>query len=171
MPTFALCVTLFATALSRPQEGPVSNADHLKPLEFLIGTWGGAGKLDSGDEYLEELKFDWMQDRNFIKSEYAMKVGERVVWSSTTVIGYDAELKKLVVFAFAKNGTIARSVAADTARKDTWVFLGKISGPFPIKEDRVTTTKVDEETLRTEVEKKEEGNYVLLGKYTYKKKK
>lgn len=166
----ALAWTVLATcAFAQDATGP--HYEHLKPLEWLVGTWTSTGKLDSGDEYSDEMVVDWIYGRNFIRSEYKLKVGGKVTWSATTVIGYDVDRKRIVAFGFAANGAISRSEAVPVDKKDTWVFESKISGDFPVKEDRITYTKVDDSTLISEVEVKKDGAFVKTGSYTHKKSK
>ena len=164
------CLVLIV--LAPPQEdNPPAHPERLKALEYLIGTWTGEGVSPTHGKYVTEQTFEWMQDKNFIKSEFVMKSGEKVLWTATTVIGYDAKKKKIVSFAFARSGAIAQGEAvAPSDRKDTLVFTNRTSGAA-IDEDRVTQAKVDEDTFTSTVEAKKEGKYVLLGTYTYRRRK
>ena len=155
--------------LALAQEPVSPSYEHLRPLEFLVGTWTSTGKLESGEEYSDEMAVAWIYDKNFIRSEYTLKVGGKVTWSSTSVLGWDPEKKRLVGFVFGANGVIARSESVPTDKKDTWVFESKLTGQIPHKEDRVTYTRVDDSTLITEVEVKKDGAFVKTGKYTHKK--
>jgi hypothetical protein len=154
------------------QEGtPPAHPERLKALEYLIGTWTEEGVSPTHGKYVSEQTFEWMQDRNFIKCDFVMKAGEKLLWTATSVIGYDAKKKKIVSFAFARNGAIAQGEAVPAAdRKDTLVFTNRTTGAA-IEEDRVTQAKVDEDTFTSTVETKKEGKYVLLGTYTYRRKK
>lgn len=160
----ALCT---ATLLSlAPQDPP----EALQPLKFLIGTWTGQGKFENGVEYADEHKVDWFQNRQFLKSEYSVKVGEKVVWTATSIIGYDHEKKNLFAIVFAMNGGHSRTdvVSVD---KDTYVFEGKAVGPGILSDDRVTNAKIDEDTFSVVVEAKKDGKFAVTGKYVYKRKK
>jgi len=165
--TLALLLLSSSAQEAEAQPGP----EALKPLEFLIGTWTGQGVSPTAGKYTEQHVFEWMQGRSFIKAEYVMKTGDQVAWTATTIIGYDARKKKLVVFGFAKNGAVAVGEQVATDLKETWVFENKVSGLGAIEEDRVTQTKVDADTFTTLVEAKKEGTYAVLGKYTYTRKK
>jgi hypothetical protein len=112
-----------------------------------------------------------MQDRNFIKADYTLKADGKVAWTSTSIIGYDVQKKKLVAFVFGRNGAIARGEEVRSDGKGTVVFESQVSGLGAIEEDRVTQTKVDDDTFTSAVEAKKDGKYVLLGTYTYKRKK
>lgn len=160
-------LALHATLLA--QEGSGIRERHA--LDFFVGTWVGQGKLDGGEAFTEEHRMEWIQDRNFLKSEYVLKVGTEVRWSSTSVIGYDSEKKKLVAFVFGKNGALARSEQVLKDSVDTWVFQGRVVSGALVVQDRVTQTKVDSDTFTTSVETLKDGQYVPVGKYTYKKKK
>ena len=146
-------------------------AEPLKELEFLVGRWTGSGSFPDGKAYEEEHRFEWIQDRNFLKAEYALKVGDRDVYGATSIIGYDAARKKLVAFAFGRNGAIARSEQAAGGKKDVWVFEGAVSSPQGSAEDRVTQTRIDADTFTSAVETKKDGAWVAVGTYTYRRKK
>lgn len=151
-------------------QDPVSpHYEHLKPLEWMVGTWTSAGKLETGEEYADEMAVAWIYNKNFLRTEYKLTVGGKVTWASSSVVGYDPEKKRLVGFVFGANGVIARSESVPVDRKDTWVFESKLTGEIPHKEDRITYTRVDDSTLITEVEVKKDGAFVKTGKYTHKK--
>jgi hypothetical protein len=151
------------------QEATSPSYEHLKPLEWMAGTWTSSGKLESGEEYSDEMVVAWIYNKNFLRTEYKLTVAGKVTWGSSSVLGYDADKKRLVGFLFGANGVISRSESVDSDRKDTWVFESKITGEFPFKEDRITYTRVDDATLITEVEVKKDGAFVKTGKYTHKK--
>src|SRR5437899_255878 len=145
--SFAILVLPAAIQESQAKTG----SEHLKPLEFLIGTWSGQGESAKLGKYTEEHVFEWMQDRNFIKAEYTLKTDGKVAWTSTSIIGYDLQKKKLVAFVFGRNGAIARGEEIRSDGKGTVVFESQVSGFGVIEEDRVTQTKVDDETLTSVV--------------------
>jgi hypothetical protein len=164
------CMVLILSVPLQEGEAP-AHPERLRALEYLIGTWTGEGVSPTHGKYVSEQTFEWMEDKNFIKSEFVMKAGEKLLWTATTVIGYDTRKKKIVSFAFARNGAIAQGEAVPALdKKDALVFTNRTSGAA-IEEDRVTQAKVDEDTFTSTVEAKKEGKYVLLGTYTYRRKK
>lgn len=163
---------LLALVPARAQEAlPQSPAEALKPLDFMIGTWTRDGESPRFGKYVEEHVVDWMQDRTFIRAEYTMKAGDKIVWSATSIIGYDAQKKRLVSFGFGKNGAIARGEETPSGKKDVWVFENKVSGLGAVEEDRVTQTKIDGDTFSSTVEMKKDGQFQPPTAYTYRRKK
>jgi hypothetical protein len=154
-----------------PGSGANVGNEHLKPLEFLIGTWTGGGESAELGKYTEVHVIEWMHDRNFIRAEYTLKREGAVAWTATSIIGYDEQRKKLVDYVFARNGAIARGEEVRSDGKGTVVFENQVVGIAEIKEDRVTQTKVDEDTFTSTVEVRKDGKYVLVGTYTYRRKK
>lgn len=164
------CVLLLVSARFQDAE-PKSVVEGLQPLSFLIGAWTGQGESPTLGKYVEEHVFEWMHDRHFIRAEYTLKAGDRVAWTSTSIIGFDAAKKKLVAFVFGKNGAIAQTEEVPSGKKDVWVFEGKVSGLGAIAEDRVTQTKVDEDTFSSTVEVKKDGKFQPPTTYIYHRKK
>jgi len=166
----ALYAVVYMSAMASQDSADGPTSEHLEPLKFLIGTWTGQGKLDGGEAYTDEYRFEWMQNRQFIRVEYALKVGDAVRWSSTSIIGYDPEKKKLVGFVFERNGALARSECVKSD-KSTWVFEDRAAGPAGVQEGRVTHTKVDADTFSVTVEVKKDGKLTPVGSYHFKRKK
>ena len=149
-----------------PQEPP----EALEPLKFLIGVWTGQGRLDNGVEYTDEQRFEWVHHRQFIKSEYLLRTGGKIVHTATSILGYDYEKKRVFAFVFSMTGASGRTELV-SAEKDSFVFEGHASGPGVSADDRVTHTKVDEDTFNVTVEQKKDGNFATVGKYVYRRKK
>jgi len=142
----------------------------LEPLKYFIGSWTGQGKLDNGVEYTDEQRFEWVHNRQFIKSEYHCKTGGKIVHTATSIIGYDHEKKRVFAFVFGGTGASGRTELVNT-EQDRFVFEGRASGPGVAVDDRVTNAKVDEDTFSVSVEQKKDGKFTETGKYVYRRKK
>src|SRR5947209_10112829 len=121
-------------------------AKELQQLGFLAGRWEGQGQMSDGTKYADEFVYTWNDHHTFLRAAYTSRVGGQVVWTDDTVIGWDADQKKLVGFTFGMDGSIGRGTVVES-KKSRWVIEGRSSGPTPFKEWRMTLTKVDDETL------------------------
>lgn len=161
----ALGMIVLMTAASAPQP------DSLKGLAFLVGTWSGSGTFPDGRAYVDEHRFEWIQDRHFLKAEYVLSLDGKPFWTTTSILGWDPAKKKLVGFSFAMNGAIARTEEAPGGGKDVWVFEGTVVSPRGSAEDRVTHRRIDDDAFTTTVETKKDGAYAIVDTYAYRRKK
>lgn len=143
-------------------------AKQLAELDFLVGRWAGGGDMPGGVKYTDEFLYSWNEHKTFLRSTYKLTVGTQVAWTDENVIGWDAELKKLVGFTFGMDGTIGRGVALDV-KNNEWTFEGKSSGSSPMKEWRITLAKVDDDTITSTIFVKKGDQYEQVMKNTYKR--
>ena len=88
-----------------------SNYEHLKPLEWLIGTW-----IDEGDESVLETTCAWTKNKNFMTRSFRVRIKDRIELEGTQVIGYDGVSDQIRSWVFDTDGGIAEG---------TWEFDGE----------------------------------------------
>lgn len=142
-----------------------TNHDHLKRIEWVIGTWAGKGSM-GGSEFEDEYILEWTEDGNFIRNEYVMKVGGKVVWTDTGLLGWDPVKKKIVGINFGMDGTIGWGHEQESGQ-DELVVEGRTAGPMVKEEFRVKLKKVDADHLTVTTVMKQSGEFSVT--YTRKK--
>jgi hypothetical protein len=168
---WTVLAVLVAAAPAAAQE-PKSNYEHLKSLEWLVGTWEGKGKY--GDlPFTATSTHEWTLNKNFIKISTEVKAGGQVIWSDSSMLGWDSEKKKLVSATFGTDGSIGwTELEPDPKEKDTWIWNAtNQSGSANFKETRGIMKKVDADTWTETVQKKEGDAYVTFMTTTMKRKK
>jgi len=78
-----------------------SNYDHLKPLEWMIGSWH-----DDDPEPSVEVQTDceWTKNKSFITRSFAVSIGDQVNQSGMQIIGWDPVAKQIHSWVFDSNG-------------------------------------------------------------------
>lgn len=82
---------------------PPSNAEHLRPLEWMIGAWA----QDAKDPHTGRVVFEWTPDRNFIMGSRAVAVDGAMLFSGTERIGWDGAGKFIRSWSFEADGGFA----------------------------------------------------------------
>ena len=159
------------------QQAVPSNVEHLKPLEFLVGAWTGSGEMPDPQDptrlvaCTDEFVDAWTLDRNFLKSDDAMKVGDTVIWIDFSMTGWDFERQLLVGHTFGLDGGIGVGTQVRSDAKETWMYEGKTTAPSPFREWRVTLKKVDADTVKFLMGSKVADRYVTAMSGTHRRKK
>ena len=78
---------------------PPSNYEHLKDIEWMIGSW-----IDEDDKVKIQTDCEWTKNRNFITRSYAVVLGDKVNTSGMQIIGWDPIAKQIRSWAFDSNG-------------------------------------------------------------------
>ena len=94
---------------------PASNEDYLKGLEWLIGEW----KADVKDD-TRRIKFEWMCERNFIKSSYTVTKDDKTTLDGGQIIGWNPKLGRIVSLHFDAQGGFGNDVWIKDGSK--WVL-------------------------------------------------
>jgi uncharacterized protein (TIGR02246 family) len=83
------------------EEPPVvhSNYEHLKELEWMIGTW-----LDQDEQSSIETNCHWAKNQNFLIRSFSVSVGDRISLSGMQVIGWDPAAKRIRSWFFDSDG-------------------------------------------------------------------
>lgn len=169
MNAICLAVGLLLGADPEPKLPKMETPKELKPLSFLIGTWKGEGEMPGLGKYEDEFVYTWNNEfKTFIKAAYVMKAKGQTMWTDETVLGYDADMKKVVGFTFGMDGSLGRGVVSES-KENEWTIDGKSVGNTPYKEWKMTMKKKAEDSLEVEVTHKEGDKWVPAVTTKYKK--
>jgi uncharacterized protein (TIGR02246 family) len=82
-----------------PPEPPPSNYEHLKELEWMIGSW-----IDQDKEATVQTDCEWTKNQNFINRSFAVVVGDQVDMAGMQIIGWDPVAKQIRSWIFDSDG-------------------------------------------------------------------
>jgi uncharacterized protein (TIGR02246 family) len=101
---------------------PPSNYEHLKELEWMIGSW-----IDSDDDATIQTDCEWTKNRNFMTRSFAVVIGDEVNRSGMQIIGWDPAAKEIRSWVFDSDGGF--SDGKWKRKGDSWIV--KQSGTLP----------------------------------------
>jgi uncharacterized protein (TIGR02246 family) len=106
------------------EEIPVilSNYEHLKELEWLIGDW-----TDSDEAGSVQTTCQWTKNKNFIIRQFAASTQNRIDLSGMQIIGWDPANKQIRSWVFDSDGGF--SEGKWTKKKKQWYVM--LSGTLP----------------------------------------
>lgn len=78
---------------------PPSNYEHLKELEWMIGSW-----VDSDDNATIQTDCEWTKNKNFMTRSFAVTTGDKVQMSGMQIVGWDPIAKQIRSWVFDSNG-------------------------------------------------------------------
>jgi uncharacterized protein (TIGR02246 family) len=78
---------------------PPSNYEHLKELDWMIGSW-----IDKDDNATIQTDCEWTKNKNFMTRSYAVTGGDRVHMSGMQIVGWDPVAKHIRSWVFDSNG-------------------------------------------------------------------
>jgi uncharacterized protein (TIGR02246 family) len=81
---------------------PPSNYEHLKPLEWMVGSW-----IDQDEVATIQTDCEWTKNQNFLTRSFAVLSGEDVDASGMQIIGWDAANKQIRSWVFDSDGTFS----------------------------------------------------------------
>jgi uncharacterized protein (TIGR02246 family) len=85
-----------------PPTPPPSNYEHLKELEWMIGSW-----IDQDEDATVQTDCEWTKNQNFINRSFAVVVGDEVDIAGVQIIGWDPAAKQIRSWVFDSDGGIA----------------------------------------------------------------
>lgn len=96
---------------------PPSNYDHLKDLEWMIGSWIDQ---DDADRTMVHTDCSWTKNKNFITRPFAVVIGDTVDLSGIQFIGWDPVSKQIHSWVFDSDGGFAEGKW--TKKGNRWVI-------------------------------------------------
>jgi uncharacterized protein (TIGR02246 family) len=78
---------------------PPSNYEHLKELDWMIGSW-----IDKDDNATIQTDCEWTKNKNFMTRSFAVSVGDKVNMSGMQIVGWDPIAKQIRSWVFDSNG-------------------------------------------------------------------
>jgi uncharacterized protein (TIGR02246 family) len=123
-----------------PPEPPPSNYEHLKELEWMVGSW-----IDEGEDSTITTDCQWTKNRNYLTRAFAMVIGDQVDTSGMQIVGWDPVNKQIRSWVFDSDGAFAEG--SWTRKEDKWFIQQK--GTLP--DGGITTAlniikKIDDDT-------------------------
>lgn len=85
-----------------PPAPPPSNYEHLKDLEWMIGSW-----IDQDDQATIQTDCEWTKNKNFMTRSFAVIVGDQVDMAGMQIIGWDPVAKQIRSWVFDSDGGFA----------------------------------------------------------------
>ena len=76
-----------------------SNYEHLKELEWMVGSW-----LDQDEQSSIETNVHWAKNQNFLIRSFTVAIRDRVAMSGMQIIGWDPAAKKIRSWVFDSDG-------------------------------------------------------------------
>ena len=99
---------------------PPTNYEHLRGLEWAIGSWASA---ESGEGLSERITVGWSDNENFLISNFITLVRGINVGSATQWIGWDPETKNLRSWIFDAAGGFGEGALSRNGKK--WIIKTK----------------------------------------------
>jgi uncharacterized protein (TIGR02246 family) len=84
-----------------PSAPPPSNYEHLKDLEWMVGSWIDN---DEDDNATIQTDCDWTKNKNFMHRSFAVVVGDQVNMAGMQIIGWDPIAKQIHSWVFDSDG-------------------------------------------------------------------
>jgi uncharacterized protein (TIGR02246 family) len=106
---------------------PGSNEDYLKGLEWLIGEWKAApADAKNSNDDRRRFKFEWMCDKNFIKSSFTESKDDKTTLNGGQIIGWNPKTGRIVSLHFDSLGGFGN----DAWEKDGSKWVIEAQGVF-----------------------------------------
>lgn len=121
----------------------ISNYEHLKDLEWMVGTWVD-NDPDGGVQVTTECQ--WAKNQNFMTRAFSISFGDEISMSGMQIIGWDPSEKKIRSWVFDSDGGFGEGV---WQRKDNRWFINQ-AGVLPDggKSSQINVmTKLDDSTF------------------------
>jgi uncharacterized protein (TIGR02246 family) len=100
-----------------PPAPPPSNYEHLKDLEWMVGSWIDD---DKEDDATIQTDCDWTKNKNFMTRAFAVVIGDKVDMSGMQIIGWDAANKQIRSWIFDSDGGFAEGKWKQ--KGDRWII-------------------------------------------------
>ena len=128
------------------EKAPPSNYEHLKVLEWMIGSWH-----DDDLRPFMEIQTDcaWTKNKNFMTRSYAVAIGDDVRKSGMQIIGWDPLAKQIRSWVFDSDGGFGDGTW--TRKRDKWLIQNSATLPDGGKATSLNImTKLDDDSFKWE---------------------
>lgn len=124
---------------------PQSNYQHLKDLEWMIGTW-----IDQDGSATIETTSQWTKNQNFITRSFSVSIDGEADLSGVQVIGWDPIAKVVRSWVFDSDGGFGSSTWKQKGNK--WIINSEATLSDGRKASAVKTlTVIDDNTITWQV--------------------
>jgi uncharacterized protein (TIGR02246 family) len=128
------------------EKAPPSNYEHLKELEWMIGSWH-----DDDPRPAVEIQTDcaWTKNKNFITRAFAVAISDEVRRSGMQIIGWDPVSKQIHSWVFDSDGGFGEGTWTHKGNK--WFIQNTITLPDAGKATALNImTKLDDNSFKWE---------------------
>jgi uncharacterized protein (TIGR02246 family) len=128
------------------EKAPPSNYEHLKELEWMIGSWH-----DDDPRPAVEIQTDcaWTKNKNFMTRSFAIAIGDQVNKSGMQIIGWDPVAKQIHSWVFDSDGGYGEG--AWTHKGGKWFIQNTGTLPDGGKATSLNImTRLDDDSLKWE---------------------
>ncbi|MDZ4657213.1 MAG: SgcJ/EcaC family oxidoreductase [Bythopirellula sp.] len=94
---------------------PPSNYEHLKSLDWMIGSW-----IDADETATVQTDCEWTKNKNFMTRSFAVISRDGVEMSGMQVVGWDPATQQIRSWVFDSSGGFGDGIW--TAKGDTWTI-------------------------------------------------
>jgi uncharacterized protein (TIGR02246 family) len=123
------------------QPPPPTNYEHLKELEWMVGSW-----IDEDETATIQTDCAWTKNRNFMTRSFAVLAGDQVDLSGMQIIGWDPAAKQIRSWVFDSDGTFGEG---KWTRKDNRWLIQQV-GTLPDGKKSTALhiiTKIDDDSF------------------------
>lgn len=122
-----------------------SNFNHLKDLDWMIGTW-----VDEGNGSTITTKCQWTKNRNFLTRSFGVNIAGKLTLEGTQVVGWDPIRKQIRSWVFDSDGGFAEGIwSRDGDRR--WIVKSLHTTGDGLRASSINIiTKVDDERFQWE---------------------
>lgn len=117
-----------------PPAPPPSNYEHLKALDWMIGSW-----IDKDEQATIQTDCEWTKNKNFITRSFAMVVRDQVNMAGMQIIGWDPVAKQIRSWVFDSDGGFSEGKWA--LKGDHWTIQNTGTLPDGSKSSAVNIVK------------------------------
>ncbi len=100
-----------------PPTPPPSNYEHLKDLEWMVGSWIDD---DEDDDATIQTDCNWAKNKNFMTRSFAVVIRDQVNMAGMQIIGWDPAAKQIRSWVFDSDGGFAEGKW--TRKGNRWVI-------------------------------------------------
>jgi uncharacterized protein (TIGR02246 family) len=134
---------------------PPSHYEHLKELEWMIGTW-----VDQDDQNRIETTCAWTKNQNFMTRSFTISIRDRIDLAGMQIVGWDPAKKQIRSWVFDSDGGFADAVW--TKKDKAWYIRSTGTAPDGKKATATNIiTIVDENTFTWQSINREVGGELL----------
>jgi hypothetical protein len=134
---------------------PPSNYEHLKELDWMVGSW-----VDQDNNATVQTDCEWTKNKNFMTRSFAAVVGDSVNMAGMQIIGWDPIAKRIRSWVFDSDG--GYSEGKWTHKDNRWV----IQQSGVLADGRKTSAvniikRIDDDSFTWQTEQRQVGGDML----------
>jgi len=136
---------------------PPSSYEHLKELEWMVGSWIDD---DKDDHATIQTDCNWAKNNNFMTRSFAVVVGDQVNMAGMQFVGWDPVAKQIRSWVFDSDGGFAEGKW--TRKGDRWIIQQTGTLPDGSKSSAVNIIrKIDNDSLTWQTVQRSVGGDML----------